>query len=299
MELKQVKENIYYISNPTNIGIIKSNESAILIEGGLDDSTAKKILAILANQGLQLEAVINTHAHSDHCGGNAYLQEETGARIYAPEIEAEMIQQPYLKPFYFFSGADPVSGLKNKFLMGRPSSVDKVIGQDQKRVVINDIELKIISLPGHSPNQIGIEFRDVLFCADSVFPPKVLKKHKISFYTDIDRQKEVLDFLKDTNYELYIPAHGEPVKNIKKLVEINLAAIEDIEQYILEIIDRKKTNEEILQDLCNQYEIELEGIQQYHLLKTTTLAYLSSLHSQGKLKFEMEDNLLYWINKND
>jgi len=128
MELKKITELVYYIPNPANIGVVKDGEkSVILIDTGLDDDTGKKVLRLLEENGLFPKAIVNTHSHADHCGGNRYIKERTGATIYASEIESAIIQYPLLEPLYLFSGASPLRDLRNKFLMAQSSSVDHVI----------------------------------------------------------------------------------------------------------------------------------------------------------------------------
>ncbi|WP_164742560.1 hypothetical protein [Caldicellulosiruptor changbaiensis] len=46
MDLKQINE-VYCILNSTNIGSIKDGKKIILLDRGLDDDTARKILKIL------------------------------------------------------------------------------------------------------------------------------------------------------------------------------------------------------------------------------------------------------------
>jgi glyoxylase-like metal-dependent hydrolase (beta-lactamase superfamily II) len=75
MELKKITERVYYIPNPANIGVVKDGEkSAILIDTGLDDDTGKKVLRLLEENNLFVKAIINTHSHADHCGGNRYIK---------------------------------------------------------------------------------------------------------------------------------------------------------------------------------------------------------------------------------
>ena len=121
----QLSEKVYYIPNLANIGVIKDGNNAILIDSGLDDNTAKKILKVLEKENLILKAIINTHSHADHCGGNAYLKEKAQVKIYAPEIESGIIENPILEPLYLFSGANPISDLKNKFLMANVGDAAK------------------------------------------------------------------------------------------------------------------------------------------------------------------------------
>ncbi len=67
MELKKITEQVYYISNSLNFGVVKDGEgSAILIDTGFDDDAGGKILKVLEEAGLSVKAIINTHSHADH-----------------------------------------------------------------------------------------------------------------------------------------------------------------------------------------------------------------------------------------
>lgn len=296
MELKKITEKVYYIPNSPNIGLIKIAESAvILIDSGLDDDTARKLLKLLTDNGLLVKAIINTHSHADHCGANQFIKAKTKATIYAPEVESAIIQYPYLEPFYLFSGANPPKDLQNKFLMASSSEVDHVIKASDNILRIDGLELVIIRLPGHTSNQIGIEFEKVLFCADSLFSLNLLKRHKIPFYADIDKAKETLRFLKDSQYKYYLPSHAEPNYSLVSLIDENLNIIVAVEQYILNILNEKKIKEQILQEICSHFKINLNNIQQYYLINTIVMAYLSSLYGRGKINIEISENYLFWL----
>ena len=293
--MKKISEQVYYIPNPANIGVVKDGEkSAILIDSGLDDDTGKKVLKLLEENGLVPKAIINTHSHADHCGGNRYIKEKTGAMIYAPEVESAIIQYPSLEPLYLFSGASPLKDLQNKFLMAQPSDVDYVIKKDERKIKFDEIELSIVPLPGHSPNQIGVEVEKVLFCADSLFSEEVIKRHKIPFYVDVYKTRETLRFLRYSQYKFYVPSHAEPRESLIKLVGVNLEAINGVEKYLLDGFHGRRTTEQILKDVCDYYQISIKGVQQYYLMNTIIMAYLSSLYGRGKLRVEVSDNILFW-----
>jgi glyoxylase-like metal-dependent hydrolase (beta-lactamase superfamily II) len=67
-------------------------ERAILVDSGYV-SHAPQTLALVRNalDGRKLTRLINTHAHSDHIGGNAALQREYGCSITVPQGVAEVI----------------------------------------------------------------------------------------------------------------------------------------------------------------------------------------------------------------
>ena len=89
-ELINVSENCYYIDCPSKIGIIKISDTDVcLIDSGNNKDAGKRVRKILDANGWTLKMILNTHSHGDHIGGNKYLQEQTGCKIYAPTIECD------------------------------------------------------------------------------------------------------------------------------------------------------------------------------------------------------------------
>lgn len=294
MELKKVSGRVFYLDSRINIGVIKDDQNEVLlIDTGLDAKTARAILKTLEENGLKVKAVLNTHSHADHFGGNAHIKEKTGATIYAPEIEAAVINYPILEPLYLFSGAAPIEELKNKFLMAPSCGVDTVV-QNGDILKFNSLEIEIISLPGHSPNQVGAAVDGMLFCADSLMAKEVFEENRIPFNMDIDKQRETLKYLKDSSFKVYIPAHADPQEDVKELVDLYLSTLDTIEERVLEVLDSRSTTEEVLKKTSDKLEFTLKNVQQYYLINSVVTAFLSSLYNRGRIKFELRENRLYW-----
>ncbi len=295
MHLVEVSDSVFCIPGATNIGVISSGKEVVLIDTGIDKESGRKILKTLEKSGFEAKAIINTHSHADHFGGNSYIVKKAGVKVYAPEIEAGIILYPYLEPLYLFS-AHPVKDLMSRFLMAKPSRVDFVLNAE-KETEINpwaDINVKIVPLPGHSPAQIGVEAGGILFCADSVFSKRIMEKYGIPLFMDIGSQKETLSFLERSECEMYIPCHAEPVKDITDLVELNLKLILQVEELI--VSHGKATTEEILKSVCREFRIKLDNFTEYSLMLSAVKAYLSHLYNSGLISAEF-DGMLYWKTK--
>ena len=72
MDYVEVSEHTGYIPGAVNIGVLRNGNEVILIDTGLDKDSGRKTRRLLEEHGLQLKAIINTHSHADHFGGNAY-----------------------------------------------------------------------------------------------------------------------------------------------------------------------------------------------------------------------------------
>jgi glyoxylase-like metal-dependent hydrolase (beta-lactamase superfamily II) len=277
-----IKNDIYCIEGATNIGIIRGTGKTIVIDTGIDESSAKRI----AKEVSPPMEIVNTHSHADHCGGNSWLQANRNAKVYAPEIESELIKRPDLEPLYFFSGAKPIKELDNKFLKAAPS-----------RISGNPSELEgilIHPLYGHTPGQIGIECDNVLFSADSFFPKEVIEKHKILYHTDINESIRTLNWLNESNFDFYVPSHGSIVTDAKEIVDINLDSINSVSERMLGILKKEMTTEEVSKYVCDSFGINMTNPQQFYLMNTVIMAYLSYLKSKNEITYEIKSNRFYW-----
>ena len=125
-ELTQVAGNSYYIQSPAKIGLVRLNDTDVcLIDSGNDKEAGRKVRQILDANGWHLTAIYNTHSNADHIGGNQYLQNQTGCRIYAPGIECDFTRHPVLEPSFLYGGYPPKE-LQHKFLMAKPSDAQEL-----------------------------------------------------------------------------------------------------------------------------------------------------------------------------
>src|SRR5215471_19104798 len=194
MELIELKENVWVIQGGANIGVIAHENHCLIIESGMDKDIGQNILKQVKKLGLTPTALLITHAHADHFGGADYLVRQTGLQVYATRVEASVISGPILEPLYLFGGAQPPKELQHKFFLAQPCSVDVILKGDE--LSVDQIPLKVIPLPGHSPEQIGVAYNDILFVSDAFLTPEILDKHHIPFYADIRAGLQTLDFLK-------------------------------------------------------------------------------------------------------
>jgi len=290
LTLEHIKGNTYYIPSPTNVGVYLENENAILIDSGNDKEAGRQILRLLEERGLRLKLIINTHSNADHIGGNAYLQERTNCQIAATRLEAAFINDPILEPSLLYGGFPNIS-INNKFLMAKPSKVTSTIFSSGE---ILSTGLQAISLPGHFYEMIGIKTPDnIFFIADSLFPENIIYKYHLFFLLDIKSHLETLDMLKAIDADWYIPSHGVKQQQIESLIEINKAKIQEILTNILEICKKPVTSDELLQQICNKYAIQLNPTQ-YVLVSSTIRSFLSYLHDLGSLEWLSVEGKMFW-----
>ncbi len=287
-ELIQVSQDSYYIQCPAKVGLIRvAPDRVCLIDSGNDKDAGKKIKRILDANGWSLEAIYNTHSHADHIGGNQYLQNQTGCRVYAPGIEAAFTAHPVLEPSTLFGG-NPPKELRHKFLMAQPSGAQPLTDANLPE------GLEQIPLPGHAFDMAGFRTAEgVVYLADCLSSRETLEKYQIAFLVDPGLYIETLERVMKMEAELFVPAHAEPVRDIAPLARLNIDKVHEIAGRILGICAEPSGFEAILKALFDGYGLAMT-FEQHALVGSTVRSYLAWLMDTGRLRAEFSDNRLVW-----
>lgn len=290
MELIKAGEKTYYIKNPTNIGIYKTDdENVYLIDSGNDKDAGKKILKIVEEQGWKVKGIVTTHSNADHIGGNKVIQDRTNCEIYAYNIEKSFTQYPVLESSFLYGGY-PFKALRNKFLMAKESTVINIKDNLPKG-------MEYFPLKGHFFDMIGIRTSDdVVFLADSLFSAETITKYHLFFIYDIKEYLNTLDYLQKMEGVLFIPSHCEATDNIDSLIELNRNKIYEISDAIYEYCKNAATFDNILKYIFEKYSLTMNA-NQYVLVGSTIRSYLSYLSDENKIAYEFTDNKMVWKQK--
>lgn len=290
MELIQLTESAYMLRGGSNAGLIVQDGQAVLIDTGLDKDTAKKILRHIDALKARLSAVLITHAHADHFGGAATLKARTGARVYAPALEAAVVENPLLEPLYLFSGAMPPAELRHKFTLAEACRVDELLAPGP--LIIAGIPLEVIPAPGHAPNQMIVAASGACFVADAVFAPDILARHGIPFMVDLDAWLKTLGQLEglDGRWAAFAPGHGPAVPTISPWARENAARLCEIRQLVAEAAGETGDIGGVIETCAQRLGMTIPNLTLYLLTQTAVLACLASLQAKGEVDIVLEGN---------
>jgi glyoxylase-like metal-dependent hydrolase (beta-lactamase superfamily II) len=191
-----------------NVIFFDDDEHAAIVDTGYS-SHRKQTLALVNNVigSRRLTRIINTHLHSDHCGGNALLTAETGARIAIPPGLASAVADwdedrltfratgQHCDPFRYDALIEPGTTLR--------------LGQR---------DWDVIAAPGHDPHSIVLWNAEdrVLISADAlwqhgfgaIFP-------EIEGESGFTEQAGLLHRIAGLAPRLVIPGHGAPFTDVE------------------------------------------------------------------------------------
>lgn len=292
-ELVTLSDGIHYLPGAVNVGVIANGAGGcVLIDSGADKDHAKRLLKACRARNLEPVAILNTHSHADHYGGNAYLQETLGIPAYSPIFEEATLRYPILEPISLWSGARPPVALQNKWLLA-PASGTKILNEAGLREVAG-VALELIDVSGHAHIQFAVRVRDVLFAADAVFGQHILHKYPLQFAVDIQHVREAIDAVRAVGAAVVLPGHGEPTGDVAALCDANLAAVERASSAVLSACGEPSTLPEVVERVCAMLEVTMADVTRYVLNQTAVLAHLTDLEEHGLLRLEVIRNRLLW-----
>jgi len=170
----ELAPNVYRIgtmgSAINSVLFVESNGELTLVDAGLKRAPRSIVSAVesLGKKPSDVTRIVLTHAHPDHAGGLKRMQDRSGARVIAHEVDA-----PYVE-----SGKAPARDQRNflakvlGMLPGNsfaPCHVDEQIADGQLLDVGGG--LRVVHTPGHSPGHVSLlhEPSGVLIVGDALF----------------------------------------------------------------------------------------------------------------------------------
>ena len=136
MPLGLYQTNTYIVSR-------EGSNKCIVIDPGYEADTSLNRTALL---GLQVEAILLTHAHFDHLGAVRSIVADTDCQVFVDEKELTLPPTMTDGPI-FYTGLYPAEGV----------------------ISLGDLDIKVIRTPGHTPGSVCLLIADAMFSGDTLF----------------------------------------------------------------------------------------------------------------------------------
>jgi glyoxylase-like metal-dependent hydrolase (beta-lactamase superfamily II) len=290
--IEWVSDNLGYFDAPTTSAVIRLDENKVcVVDPGINFESGRKLNAALKREGLAPVAIINTHSHADHYGGNSYFLKRENVEVYFPAGESGIARFPIWEPFYLYGGTPPKE-MKVPFLMPEATSISREILPGKLKIL--DCEINIIDLSGHSLFQIGIEIDGFLYAADSLFSPELWKKHVFTYFADYASSLEKMKQIKEMKLKGLILSHRGFYDNVTEVADFNILKLKDLYMKVLNEICSLSTTDEILMRIAEKSGVNFDSLPSYFLARQTVLSMLTYAGKTGELESVITEKGLSW-----
>ena len=180
--------------------LFTGKETALVDSGYLTHAPQTLALVRHALQGRPLERLLNTHLHSDHCGGNAALQAAYGCHTAIPQAEAARVAAWDEEALSFRATGQQCA----------PFTFDALLAPGQE-LTLGGMEWQVLGAPGHDPHAVLLfcPQEGILIAGDAlwengfgvIFP-------ELEGEPGFDETRATLELIASLDARLVIPGHG-------------------------------------------------------------------------------------------
>jgi glyoxylase-like metal-dependent hydrolase (beta-lactamase superfamily II) len=188
------------------------NTPSVLVDTGYvthESMTLTLVRHVL--QGRRLDRIVNTHLHSDHCGGNHCLQKEYGSTVDVPAGECLKVDAWDEAALSFNATGQRCP----RFERHGAIAAGQVM-------TLGRWEWQVVAVPGHDPESIALyqPELELLISADAlwengfgiVFP----ELDGVDAFSEV---RDTLELLSNLKVKVVIPGHGSPFGGLAEAID--------------------------------------------------------------------------------
>jgi glyoxylase-like metal-dependent hydrolase (beta-lactamase superfamily II) len=150
----------YVISDPATgkAAIVDPVLAYSMVSGRTDTAPADLLIVYIREQEMELEWILETHAHADHLSGAQYIKSKLGGAVAIGEGIRQV--QGHFGPVFNLDASFAADG----------SDFDHLF-TDGERFRIGNMECEVMATPGHTNDSVSYRIGSFVFVGDSLFMP--------------------------------------------------------------------------------------------------------------------------------
>lgn len=202
----------------SNNVLLVDDACAAVVDTGYATHAPQTLALLRQTLGVRpLDLIVNTHLHSDHCGGNALLQAAWPCRTLIPASEADAVRDWDEARLTFRATGQTCERFHFTGTL-RPGA----------QLRLGALDWQVLGAPGHDPHSLMLycAHERILISADAlwengfgvIFP-------ELQGESGFAEQQAVLDAIATLDVRVVIPGHGAPFTNVEQALERALSRV--------------------------------------------------------------------------
>jgi glyoxylase-like metal-dependent hydrolase (beta-lactamase superfamily II) len=196
----------------SNNVLLVDESCAALVDTGYATHAPQTLALVRQTLGARpLDLIVNTHLHSDHCGGNALLQSAWPCRTLIPAAEADIVREWDEARLTFRATGQACERFTFSGTIAPGASLR-----------LGALDWQVLGAPGHDPHSLMLycAHERILISADAlwengfgvIFP-------ELEGESGFAEQQAVLDAIAKLDVRVVIPGHGAPFTQVEQALE--------------------------------------------------------------------------------
>jgi hydroxyacylglutathione hydrolase len=136
-----------------NAWLVSQDGRALLVDPGEE---AERLQREIEQRDNKVEAILITHCHFDHVGAVAAMARATGAPVYCPAGEVQILE--HINDYVRWPGFGPFEEYSPEHTVAGGDTLD-----------LAGLKIDVISTPGHSPDHVTYAIGNVILSGDVLF----------------------------------------------------------------------------------------------------------------------------------
>jgi glyoxylase-like metal-dependent hydrolase (beta-lactamase superfamily II) len=126
--------------------------------GLVEDRSLKEVIDFIKQEGLKVQAILETHAHADHLTGSQILKQQFPHAAVGIGARIKTVQELFKNHF-------------NLDFIQTDGSQFNLLFKDGEEINFGTLKMKALPTPGHTPACMSYLFGDAVFTGDALFMP--------------------------------------------------------------------------------------------------------------------------------
>jgi glyoxylase-like metal-dependent hydrolase (beta-lactamase superfamily II) len=197
----------------SNNVLFASAEGTAIVDTGYASHAPQTLALVKQRLGARrLDRIVNTHLHSDHCGGNALLQQTYACDTLIPASEARAVRDWDEETLTFRATGQRC----DRF--GFTGTIEH-----GATLTLGGFDWTVLGAPGHDPHSLMLHCPEmrVLISADAlwengfgvIFP-------ELEGESGFAEERAVLDLISTLDVDVVIPGHGAPFTDVARALDV-------------------------------------------------------------------------------